>query len=197
MSFDHAAICVWGFCHPCNFLLLSRNSWLKHLCVLFNNCLIRFAFALSASEVHVVKKWCRFVNIHVFRHSLPHWSQILLLSSHLDVITQKLTGLVHDERTYTPSSEYSPIHVLMKLARILFPIAIPPMDDRTNFVQDVRLGLQFSTMILAFGVVEDVSKLLDISDFGIWRNLGASSNFTWVLADTASAAVLRNLAILQ
>ena len=46
-------------------------------------------------------------------------------------------------------------------------------------------------------VVEDVSIRLDILTLRILSNLGASSNFTWVSADTASAAGPSNLAILQ
>ena len=38
------------------------------------------------SQIHVVKKCCRFVKINVFHQFLPHGSHFLLLSSHLDVI---------------------------------------------------------------------------------------------------------------
>ena len=43
-------------------------------------------------------------------------------------------------------------------------------------------------MILAICVVVDESKCLDIYTLGIFNNFGASSIFTWVQADTASAA---------
>ena len=74
----------------------------------------------------------------------------------------KKKKLVCDERTCIPKSVISPIHVLIKILRIVYPIAIPLMDDRTSVVQEVRRDLQCWTMILAKNVVEDVSKRLDI-----------------------------------
>ena len=69
---DHATVCAWGFSHPNNFpLLQQKNTWLKHLLILFNNWLIRFAFTLSTSQVFMVKKWCGFVSIHMFDHLFP------------------------------------------------------------------------------------------------------------------------------
>ena len=47
---------------PVIFCCSSRNTWCEHRCVLFNDCFIRFAFSLSASQIHVVKKWCGFIN---------------------------------------------------------------------------------------------------------------------------------------
>ena len=80
------------------------------------------------------------------------------------------TTIVFDERTNVPNSEFSPIQVLIKLLRIVFPIAIQLMDDHINFVQEVPRDLQFCR------------------GHSIVSNLGASSNFTKVHADTASAA---------
>ena len=56
-----------------------------------------------------------------------------------------------------------------------------------NFVRDVPQDLQCLPRISATYVVEDVS-VYGHSDFGILSDLGASSNFTWVYADTTSAA---------
>ena len=56
------------------FQVLQQNTWFKHLIVLFNNCVIWFAVTLSASKVNVIKKWCRFLNVNVFRPFLPRRS---------------------------------------------------------------------------------------------------------------------------
>ena len=90
-----------------------------------------------------------------------------------------------DERTYIPSPEFCPVQVLLKLARNVFPIAIWPRDGHANFVQKVPQNLQISSMILAIrGRRIQTSRHCD---FAILSNLGASSNFTWVKADTESA----------
>ena len=66
---------------------------------------------------------------------------------------------------------------------------VVPKDDRTDFVQEERLGLPYWTMILAICVVVDESKCPRHSDFGIFNNFGASSIFDLgKKADTASAA---------
>ena len=46
-------------------------------------------FMLSASQVHVIKKWRWLVKINVFHQVLPHGSHIMLLSSHVYVIPDK------------------------------------------------------------------------------------------------------------
>ena len=115
-------------------------------------------------HVHVVKKWCRFVRIYVFSSILPHWSQILLLCNHLNVIhiyRQKWALFTMNEHTFPVRN--SPSQVEIKLARTVFPMAIRQMDDRTNFVQEVPpQDLQLSPMIWAICVVENVSQHLDI-----------------------------------
>ena len=63
-----------------------------------------------------------------------------------------------------------------------------PKDDCTDSVQEEQLGLRYWTMILAICVLVDESKCLDIPilEFSvIWVH---PPFFTWVLADTASAA---------
>ena len=77
----------------------------------------------------------------------------------------------------------------MELCQIAFPIIVLPEDDRTDSFREERLGLPYWTMIGAICALVDVSQYLDgHSDFGILNSVGASSIFTWVKADTASAA---------
>ena len=61
------------------------------------------------------------------------------------------------------------------------------MGVRKSVVREVPRDLQCLTRIWAICVVVDISILLDHSDLGILSNLGASSNFTSVQADAASA----------
>ena len=58
--------------------------------------------------------------------------------------------------------ELYPNRVPKALPRIPFPIIVQPKNDRTDFVQEERLGLPFWTMMLATCVVVDLSKYLDI-----------------------------------
>ena len=95
--------------------------------------------------------------------------------------------LVSDGRTCIPNSVLSPIHVQIKLLRIVFPIAPQLMNDHTNFVQDVPQDLPCLPKMLAIYVVENVSKHLDNPIYDFLGFFGASK-FTWVQADTASTA---------
>ena len=61
-------------------------------------------------------------------------------------------------------------------------------------IKEEQLGLPHWTMILAICVVVDESKCLDTP---ILKNLSASSVFTWVSADTASAACPSQPGILE
>ena len=70
-----------------------------------------------------------------------------------------------------------------------------PTDDRTDSFQEEQLGLPYWTMILAICVVVDESQKSGHSDFGIFNDLWASSIFTWVKVDTASAACPAHQAI--
>ena len=96
--------------------------------------------------------------------------------------------LFHDEQRDIPNLEFSPSHVSIGFSQIAFPITVLPKDDRTDSFQEERLGLPYWTMILAICVVVDESKCLDIPIWEFSVILEHLSFFTWVLADTASAA---------
>ena len=68
-----------------------------------------------------------------------------------------------------PNLEFSPSHVSIGVSQIAFPTIVLPKDDRTDSVQEERLGLPYWTMIFAICVVEDESKCLDtpILEFSI------------------------------
>ena len=96
--------------------------------------------------------------------------------------------LFHDVQRDIPNLEPSPSHVSIGFSQIAFPIIVLPKDDHTDLVQEERLGLPYWTMILAICVEEDESKCLDIP---IWQFSIICEHlpfFTWVQADTASAA---------
>ena len=62
------------------------------------------------------------------------------------------------------------------------------MGVRISFSQEELLGLPYWTTISAICVLESVSIRLDIPTSEFFSNFGASSIFTWVQADIASAA---------
>ena len=179
------------FLPPRQFLSCSRrNSWSEHVSVCFNDTFVRLAFALSASQIDVAKKWCLFSKIDQFHQFLQHGTQILLISSqfwsHPRIPTR--TILVFDERKDVPKAALFSIQVPTELPRTVFPTRDQQIDVRINFVQEEPLDLQCLTMILAICVVEDVSIYLDILTLEFWAIFGVSSIFTIVYADMASAA---------
>ena len=111
-----------------------------------------------------------------FSSICPHGSQILIFAVHLDYHPQILTeiALVSDERTCIPNSVFSPIQVLIKCLRIVFPRAIQPMGDRTGSVQDVSQDLYFFTVFLPFVSWKAYPniKIISISEFwAVWEHL--------------------------
>ena len=51
----------------------SKNTWFEHFCTSFNDSFSRFAFTLSASRTHVIKKWVWFVKINVSSSISSTW----------------------------------------------------------------------------------------------------------------------------
>ena len=153
--------------------------WFKHLRKLFNDCFIRFAFTLSASQVHMVKKWCGFVNIHIFPSICPHGSQILLLANQFDV------------------TDFSQSKFQWSVFELSFP-------EQSKLWVTVPISLKkyhgifnAGPWFLPFCVVEGVSKHQDIqiSEFwAIWENL---PNFSWAKQILRQLLVHYNLVIFQ
>ena len=171
------------------FCCSSRNSWFEHLRISFNNRFIWFAFSFSASQIHMVKKWCRFVNMYVSHQFLPHRSQILILPNHSNVIHtfwQKIS-LVYDERTYIPTSEVSPIQVLRNLS---FSNGHSHSNPAKGCPYKFRSRSTMGSSILShdFGHLCRGRRIRTSghSDFGILSNFGASFKISWVKADTAA-----------
>ena len=61
-----------------------------------------------------------------------------------------------------PSLKLFPNRVPIELSQIAFTIKVLPEVDRTDFIQEERLGLPYWTMILAICALVDVSKYLNI-----------------------------------
>ena len=102
--------------------------------------------------------------------------------------TQIRIILFHDVRISIPNWKLSPNRISTGFSQIAFPITVLPKDDRTDFVQEDRLGLPCWTMILAICVVVDVSRCLIILTLEFSIILEHLPFYTWVEADTASAA---------
>ena len=66
-----------------------------------------------------------------------------------------------------PNLEFSSSHVSTRFSQIAFPTTVLPKGDRTDFVQEERLGLPFWTMIQTICVVVDEFKMSGHSDLGI------------------------------
>ena len=75
-----------------------------------------------------------------------------------------------------------------RISQIAFPLTVLPKDDRTVFVQEERLGLRYWTTDFGHWCRARRIQTSGHCDLEILRKLGASSIFTWVYADTASAA---------
>ena len=80
--------------------------------------------------------------------------------------TQIRIILYHDVQRDIHNLEFSPSHVSIGFSQIAFLTIVLPKDDRTDSVQEERLGLLYWTMILAICVVVNESKCLDIP---IWE----------------------------
>ena len=192
ISEDQAAVC------PCEFSQLyscsGRDSWFEHLLVFLNNVLVRFAFTLSTSQIHVVKKRCRLSEINQLHQLLPHGTQILLSSSHLlwhPRIPIRI-DLPFDARTSISNSVLLHIQVPTEF----FTLSLP-QGDKTDFVQEEPQGLRCLTKILATCVVEDVSEYLDILTLEASVMLKRLSFFLGCKLMLRRLLVWRNLVALQ
>ena len=93
-----------------------------------------------------------------------------------------------NEHTF-PIRYFLPPEFCQSFFELFFPITIQLMGDHTSFVQEDHGIFNAFPRFGPFVFVEDVSTHLDILIFErILSNLGASSNFTRVQADIASAA---------
>ena len=94
--------------------------------------------------------------------------------------TQIKITLFHGVRISIPNWKPFPNRAVNGFSQIAFPITVLPKDDRTDFVQQERLGLPYWTMILAICVVVDESKCLDIPLLEFTTILEHPPFFTWV-----------------
>ena len=132
----------------------------------------------------MIKKGCAFTKIFVFHQFLPG-SYNLLLSSHFWCHPHRLT---FDEQTDIPKSVLFPNQVPIELLPTVFLTTTLRVGVRADFVQEVPLDLQCLTLISGHLYRGRRIHTSGHSDFGILSTLGACSKFTWVYADTASAA---------
>ena len=102
--------------------------------------------------------------------------------------TVKNSPLARLTKKNIPNLELCPNRTAIGFSQIASPIIVLPKGDRTDSVQEERLGLPYWTMILAICARGRRIQISGHSDFGFFNNDGASSIFTWVYADTASAA---------
>ena len=102
--------------------------------------------------------------------------------------TQIRITLFHDEQRDIPNLEFSPSHVSIGFSQIAFPIMVLPKGDRTDSFREERLGLPYWNHDFGHLCRGGRIQMSGHSDFGFFNYLWAFSIFTWVYADTASAA---------
>ena len=116
----------------------------------FLNVFVRFTLTLSTSQIHVVKKWCRFSKVNQLRQFLPHGTKMLLSSSHFfmsSTYTEKNNPRVRCTTGDSQFGTFSHPRPRRTFYQIVFPTAIQQMDDHTHFVQEEPLDFQCLTMI--------------------------------------------------
>ena len=113
----------------------------------------------------MIKERCGFFQINVFLENFPSRFYVLCLGLISSTCTDKNSPLARLTRNI-PNLKPFPNRVPIELSRIAFPMVVLPKGDRTDSVQEERLGLRYWTMILAICVVVDESKCLDIP---IWE----------------------------
>ena len=121
-----------------NFQLLRQIRVSNIFLFFINNTFVRFAFTLSASQVHTVKK-------RSFQPSLCHPRIRIGID------------LAHDAQIGIHSSVLSPILVPIEFFQIVFPTSNRQAGDHTNFASEEQPLLQCWTMIWATYAVVDVS----------------------------------------
>ena len=65
----------------------SRYSGSEHALVIVYNFFACLTFWLNATQVNMVKEWCRLSHINVFHKYLPHWINVLILFSHFLILS--------------------------------------------------------------------------------------------------------------
>ena len=189
MSYDHEEIRVFwengSFSVP-----PRRNLRFKHGSVIVHNILTYFALTLSAAQVYMIKERCWFLP-----NQLLYW--VLSTSDQCCVSFQQILChphtqiriiLFHDEQRDIPNLEFSSIHVLIGLSQIAFPIIVHAKGWPYRFRSRGTTGSSILDHDFGHLCRGRRIQMSGHSDFGIFNNLWASSIFTWVLADTASAA---------
>ena len=85
MSWDHEETFASGFPVLSGFSIApTKKSGFEYAPVIVLNILACLTFSLSASQINVVKEWCRFSQINVFHEYFPHWTNFL--SSQFEIV---------------------------------------------------------------------------------------------------------------
>ena len=132
--------------------------------VIVNNIFAHFTLSLSTPQTYMIKERCWFSQIDFFIEYFPHRINVFVSFQPIRCHphTQIRIILFHGVQKSIPNWEPSPNRVSIGFSQIAFPITVLPKDDRTDSVQEERLGLPYWTMISAICVVVDESKCLDI-----------------------------------
>ena len=155
----------------------SRNSWFEHFLYSSTKGVIRFAFTLCTSQMHMVKKWFSCSKIDQFHLSSSTWEPYAAFFQSFSRMPIRII-LVFDEQIDIPSSVHFPIQVPTELPQLSHKSPASGWPHRfLSTGTNGSLMPDHYTGHLCHGRRTDVS---GHSDFGILNSFGASSDFTWV-----------------
>ena len=154
--------------------------------LLISNC------HLSAAQVYMIQERCWFSQIDFLYRVLSTSDQDFVFPANFYVHPHTQIGIIPFSRCTKRHSQFGiflPAHVFNRTFSNCLSHNSPAKGCPYKFFSRGPTG-SFHTgpWFWPFVFVVDESKCLGHSDLGIFNNLWASSIFTWVLADTASAA---------
>ena len=178
--------CVKMVAHPENFSVAPAEIRDSNISLY---SIVRFTFTLSASQIYAIKKWCGFSKINVFHHFLPHGSHILLLFR----LLKSSTYIDKNNPCFRWTKKTFPIRYFShpsfnRVSSNCISHSNPANGCPHRFRSRSTTGSSMFAHDLGHVCRGRRINTSGHSDFGILSNLGASSSFTWVYADTVSAA---------
>ena len=97
----------------------------------------------------MMKERCWFSQINFFVEYFPHIGLMFRFfpANFMSSTYTDKKNPFHGARISITSWELFPNRAPIEFCRIAFPTTVLPMDDRTDFAQEERLGLPYGTMI--------------------------------------------------
>ena len=154
-----------------------EESGFEHGSVTVNNIFACFTLSMRTSQVYMIKdvgspKSTSLLSTFHTGSMFCFFPANLMSSTYTDK-----NSLFHGARISIPNWKLSPNRTFIGLSQIAFPTTILPKDNRTDSVQEERLGLPYWTMILAMCVVVGRIHMSGHSDLGIFKQIVSIFHF--------------------